>query len=113
MSDNKMYSNNNFIPIKHEHLLIFKKNKIWLFNKTHTDTIQLNIMQATNITWRDLIQATLEYLNNQATVTQIYNILVKSKKAKNNKHIREKIRQTLNNNSNFKKVNNEWILEIK
>lgn len=113
MSDNKMYSNNNFIPIKHEHLLIFRKNKIWIFNKTHTNTIQLNIMQATNITWRDLIQATLEYLNNQATVTQIYNILVKSKKAKNNKHIREKIRQTLNNNSNFKKVNNEWILEIK
>ena len=70
-------------------------------------------MQVTNITWRDLIQATLQYLNNEATIDEIYNILVKSKKAENNNHVREKIRQTLNNNSNFKKVNSKWVLEIK
>ena len=112
VSDNKIYSNNNFIPIRHEHLLIFKKNRVWLFNKKSTNTIQINIMEATNITWRDLIQATLEYLKNKATIDDIYNILVKSKKAENNNHVREKIRQILNNNSNFKKVNNEWLLCI-
>lgn len=69
-------------------------------------------MNATNITWRDLIQATIEYLKNKATTDEIYSILIKSKKAQNNNHVREKIRQTLNNNSNFKKVNNEWILCI-
>ena len=110
VSDNKVYSNNNFIPIKHEHLLVFRKNRIWLFNKKTTNTIQINIMEVTNITWRDLIQATLEYLKNKATIDDIYNILEKSKKAENNNHVREKIRQTLNNNSNFKKVNNEWLL---
>ena len=112
VSDNKTYSNNNFIPIKHEHLLVFKKNRIWLFNKKATSTVQINIMKVTNITWRDLIQATLEYLKNRATIDDIYNILEKSKKAQNNNHVREKIRQTLNNNSNFKKINNEWILCI-
>ena len=112
VSDNKIYSNNNFIPIRHEHLLILKKNRVWLFNKKSTNTIQINIMEATNITWRDLIQATLEYLKNKATIDDIYNILVKSKKAENNNHVREKIRQILNNNSNFKKVNNEWLLCI-
>ena len=112
VSDNKIYSNNNFIPIRHEHLLIFKKNRVWLFNKKSTNTIQINIMEATNITWRDLIQATLEYLKNKATIDDIYNILVKSKKAENNNHVREKIRQILNNNSNFKKINNEWLLCI-
>ena len=112
VSDNKIYSNNNFIPIKHEHLLVFRKNKIWLFNKTCTNTIEINIMQVTNITWRDLIQATLEYLKNKATVDEIYNILNKSKKAENNSHVREKIRQTLNNNPNFKKIENKWILCI-
>lgn len=70
-------------------------------------------MQVTNITWRDLIQATLQYLKNEATIDEIYNILVRSKKAENNNHVREKIRQTLNNNSNFKKVNSKWVLEIK
>ena len=113
VSDNKIYSNNNFIPIKHEHLLVFKKNKIWLFSKKTTNEVQINIMQVTNITWRDLIQATLQYLKNKATVDEIYNILIKSKKAQNNNYVREKIRQTLNNNSNFKKLDDKWILEIK
>ncbi|MCI8397692.1 MAG: hypothetical protein HFJ52_08880 [Clostridia bacterium] len=112
MSDNKVYINQSFIPIKHEHLLVFKKNKIWLLNEKLTNTIQVNIMEVTNITWRDLIQATLEYLKNRATVDDIYNILVKSKKAQNNNHIREKIRQTLNNNSNFTKIDNIWSLCI-
>lgn len=39
-------------------------------------------MQIENITWRDLIQATLEFLNNKATVDDIYEILSKSKKLK-------------------------------
>lgn len=112
LSDNKLYSNQNFIPIKHEHLLVFKKNRVWLFSKKETNTLYINIMEVTNITWRDLIQATLEFFKNRASIDEIYNILVKSKKAQNNNHIREKIRQTLNNNSNFKKVNNKWMLCI-
>lgn len=112
LSDNKIYANQNFIPIKHEHLLVFKKNRVWLLSKKETNTTQVNIMEVTNITWRDLIQATLEFLKNKASIDEIYNILVKSKKAQNNNHVREKIRQILNSNSNFKKVNNEWILCI-
>lgn len=112
MSDSKNYSNNNFIPIKHEHLLVFKKNKIWLFNTKVTVDVQENIMNATNITWRDLIQATLQYLKNKATIDDIYNILIKSKKAQNNNYLREKIRQVLNTNSNFRKVENMWELSI-
>lgn len=108
LSNNKIYSNNNFIPIKHEHLLVFKKNKLWLVNEKITNTIQINIMEVTNITWRDLIQTTIQYLKNEATIDEIYSILVKSKKAENNNYVREKIRQILNNNSNFQKVENKW-----
>ena len=74
-SDKKIYSNNSFIAIKHEHILVFKKNKIWIFNTKVTNTIKDNIMNLTEITWRDLVQATLEFLNNKASVEQIYNIL--------------------------------------
>lgn len=111
-SDKKIYSNNSFIAIKHEHILVFKKNKIWIFNTKVTNTIKDNIMNLTEITWRDLIQATLEFFNNKASVEQIYNILKESKKAQNNNFVREKIRQTLNSNSNFKKNGDVWYLCI-
>ena len=35
------------------------------------------------------------------------------KKAENNQNEREKIRQTLNCNKNFKKIENTWILSLK
>jgi len=111
VSDNISY-NNSFIPIKHEHLLIFKKNKIWSYNTKTTINGLEHIMSITVITWRDLVQATIEYLKNKATVDDIYNILIKSKKAQNNNHIREKIRQVLNNNSNFQKIEDYWILNL-
>ena len=112
LSNNKIYSNNSFIAIKHEHILVFKKDKIWLFNFKVTETRKENIMNATNITWRDLIQATIEFFNNKASVDEIYNILIKSKKAKNNNHVREKIRQTLNENANFYKEQEYWYLKL-
>ena len=110
LSDSKIYSNNNFIPIKHEHLLVFRKDKIWVFTEKSTITSQKNIIDTVNITWRDLIQATIQYLHNNATIDEIYDILIKSKKAQNNNYLREKIRQVLNNNTNFKKINNKWQL---
>ena len=112
LSDNKIYNNDSFIAIKHEHILVFKKNKIWVFNLKVTETKKDNIMNITNITWRDLIQATIEFFNNKASVDDIYNILSKSKKAKNNNHVREKIRQTLNENVNFYKEQEYWCLKL-
>ena len=53
-SDNKSYSNNSFIAIKHEHILIFKKNKIWIFNTKVTNTIKENIMNVKTIKTKDL-----------------------------------------------------------
>lgn len=111
ISDNRTY-NGNFIPIKHEHLLIFKKNEIWVVNIKQTKTLKTNILNSTLATWRDLIQSALESLNGKATVDELYDILKNSKKAKKNNFIREKIRQTLNMNSNFIKENNKWILCI-
>ena len=112
LSDNKIYNNNSFIAIKHEHILVFKKNKIWWFNIKITSTVIENIMNTKNITWRDLIQATIQYLNNNASIEAIYDILKKSKKASSNNFVREKIRQTLNNNENFIKEGNSWKLCI-
>lgn len=112
VSDNKVYSNNNFIPIKHEHLLIFKKNDVLVVNIKHSQEIKTNILNSINATWRDLVQATIEYYKGRATTEQIYEFLKKSKKGKNNNFIREKIRQVLNTNSNFYKLDNTWCLSV-
>lgn len=111
ITDNKIY-NGNFIPIRHEHLLIFKKNDIWVVNLKQTKDLKCNILNSKLATWRDLIQAALESLNGKATVDELYNMLKVSKKAENNKFVREKIRQTLNTSSNFRKRENKWILCI-
>lgn len=111
VSDNRVYSG-NFIPIKHEHLLIFKKREIWIVNIKQSTEIRANILYSNTATWRDIIQAAIESVNGKATTEQLYKILKDSKKAKNNNFVREKIRQTLNTNKNFKKSNNEWILCI-
>lgn len=109
ISDSKNY-NGSFIPIKHEHLLLFRKNSIWALNIKHTTDLKANILKSKTATWRDLIQATIEYLNGMATVDELYEILKKSKKAESNNFVREKIRQILNNNSNFKKEDSKWVL---
>lgn len=110
-SDGRNY-NGSFIPIKHEHLLVFRKNQIWIVNIKQTIEGKANILHSNTATWRDIVQAAIESLNGKATIEELYKILKYSKKAKNNNFVREKIRQTLNINRNFKKHNNEWILCI-
>ena len=111
ISDSRNY-NGNFIPIKHEHLLVFRKNSIWMLNVKQTTDLKANILKSNTATWRDLIQAAIEYFNGKATVDELYNLLKRSKKAENNNFVREKIRQILNNNKNFKRENSKWVLCI-
>ncbi|MFD2658513.1 hypothetical protein [Gracilibacillus thailandensis] len=113
LSNNKTYSNNNFIPIVHEHLLVFKKNEVWAVQLKRTVTQSFDLRQFQNITWRDLIQGALEWLGGKATLSQIYKVIEGSKKALKNNHWKEKIRQTLQLHDNFTAVDRGvWSLNI-
>ena len=113
LSNNKAYSNNNFIPIVHEHLLVFKKNEVWAVQLKRTVTQSFDLRQFQNITWRDLIQGALEWLGGKATLPQIYKVIEGSKKALKNNHWKEKIRQTLQLHDNFTAVDRGvWSLNI-
>lgn len=101
LSSNKQYSNNNFVPIVHEHLLVFKKNQVWAVELKKTVTRTFDLRQFNNITWRDLIQGAMEWLGGKANLEQIYQLIEGSKKVLNNKHWKEKIRQTLQLHDNF------------
>jgi hypothetical protein len=105
--------NGTFIPIAHEHLLIFKKNQIWQVPIKFTKTAEFDLRAFENITWRDLIQGALEYLGGESSLSSLYDIISDSRKAKKNQHWKEKVRQTLQTHQNFQSVKRgTWKLAI-
>jgi hypothetical protein len=102
-----------FIPIMHEHLLVFKKNQIWAVPLKLTKTYEFDLRNFENMTWRDLIQGALEFLGGEADLASIYEVIKDSKKAQKNKHWKEKVRQTLQIHENFvSKQRGKWMLKI-
>ncbi len=112
VSGRKQY-NGTFIPIGHEHLLIFKKNEVWQVPIKFTQTKVFDLRAFENMTWRDLIQGALEYLGGEANLSSIYQVVQDSKKSQKNKHWKEKVRQTLQIHQNFYSVEKgKWKLNI-
>ena len=113
LSSNKTYANNNFIPIVHEHLLVFRKNQVWQVELKRTEVKSFDLRQFNHITWRDLIQGAMEWLGGKASLDQIYKVIEGSKKTVKNNFWKEKIRQTLQQHSNFVSVERgTWELSI-
>lgn len=112
VSERKKY-NGKFIPIAHEHLLVFKKNQVWAVPIKFSYTKTFDLRQFENMTWRDLIQGALEWLSGQAELQAIYGVIKNSKKASKNHHWKEKVRQTLQVHQNFVPVaRGIWSLKI-
>jgi len=109
MSDAIDYSG-KFIPIQHEYLVIIRKNdsyiiRCWVVHKT-----EANILKSPKIHWRALIQSVIEELGGRATREDIYKVVKNHPKAKNNKHLKEKIRQVINSfPDEFIKLDNGYV----
>lgn len=84
-----------FIPIVHEHLLIFRKNDIWVVPVSFTKRTERDLRKSTLPTWRDLVQSALEECGGEAELNKLYAIIEDTEKAARNPHWKEKIRQTL------------------
>ena len=102
-SDNKKY-NNKFIPIIHEHLLIFKKSDHYIIRCTITKTIDLDTRTRTKMNWHSVVLNAMEKLGGNATLKQLYSEIEGHAKTQTNKHWREKIRQTLQIYDDFRNV---------
>ena len=98
-SDNTQYSG-NFIPILHEYVMIVRKDTPLLVPVIVTKEIRADIRDMAGATWRDVVAAVLEECTEAVTLTYLYEQIESHKKAQNNKHWREKIRQTLQINPN-------------
>ena len=98
-SDNTQYSG-SFIPILHEYVMIVRKDTPLLVPVIVTKEIRADIRDMAGATWRDVVAAVLEECTEAVTLTYLYEQIESHKKAQNNKHWREKIRQTLQINPN-------------
>ena len=98
-SDNTHYSG-NFIPILHEYVMIVRKDTPLLVPVIVAKEIKADIRDMAGTTWRDVVAAVLEECTEAVTLAYLYEQIEPHKKAQNNKHWREKIRQTLQINPN-------------
>ena len=98
-SDNTQYSG-SFIPILHEYVMIVRKDTPLLVPVIVAKEIKADIRDMAGAKWRDVVAAVLEECTEAVTLTYIYEQIEPHKKAQNNKHWREKIRQTLQINPN-------------
>ena len=111
-SSYKSKYNGKFIPIMHEHLLVFKKGAIWAIPITAVSRTVKNLKDSKVATWRDLVRSALESIGGPAPLNQLYELLAESSKAKNNAHYKEKIRQTLQLYSDFSSISRGvWCLD--
>ena len=99
-SDNTQYSG-SFIPILHEYVMIVRKDTPLLVPVIVAKEIKADIRDMAGATWRDVVAAVLEECTEAVTLTYLYEQIEPHKKAQNNKHWREKIRQTLQINPNY------------
>lgn len=103
MSENIKYSNNSFIPIEHEYLIIIRKEDNLMIPVSITKDINVDMMKFKGATWRGLLQGCIANMG-QANINQLMSIFENHPKAENNNNLRAKLRQTLNCNDVFVKV---------
>lgn len=93
----KSYGNRplNFIPISQEYFLILKKASAYILDFTHTEKRVLDARDSISITWKDLILSVLEENGSDMTLQQITEEIKDYKKADQNPHYTEKVRQVV------------------
>lgn len=105
VSGRKTYSNNNFIPIVHEYLLILRRDSAYIDTLKVTNDIVFDIRDSTILSWKDVVFAVISKAKKPLTLNEIYDALKYHRKAQMNEHYKEKIRQTLSvNDTVFKRV---------
>ncbi|AUV74213.1 hypothetical protein C1940_17325 (plasmid) [Lactiplantibacillus plantarum subsp. plantarum] len=103
LSGRKTYAG-SFIPISHEHLLIFRKNNLWNLAIKFTKDFRRDLRSLTNVTWLELIRTAVLSNGGKAQLSDLYRTLEGCQKAKNNHNWQAKIRQVLQDQAYFKRT---------
>ena len=95
VSDARTYSNQNFIPIIHEYIMILKKLAPYMMDYMLPQRHELDIRDSVNAPWRDVVAMALRKIGNKASLNDIYAEIEGHKKCDSNPHWKDKVRQTL------------------
>lgn len=112
VSDRNVYTNQNFVPIVHEYLMVLKKEAALLYQIAFTKKREFDVRDSWDITWRDVVCAVIEDNGGFMELQNIYAAVDGHRKCQNNPHWRDKIRQTLYTNSTtFVRKDNGWTIK--
>ena len=89
-----------FIPIAHEYCLIIRKTDNFIIPCKIIKNIDIDIRNEKTVTWRALIKSIIES-KGKISRKDLYNILEKHPKSKNNNNVKAKARQILNSFDDF------------
>lgn len=95
-SYNQTYSNNNFVPIVHEYLIVTRKDEALLIPVSFGSHAELNLVNSHAASWRDSVFAFLQK-NGECSLDDLYEAFKESPKIKKNPNWQAKIRQTVQN----------------
>lgn len=93
-----------FIPIEHEYLLVFKRDDCYLIPHKIITGAAIDIRDNEEITWKDLVYATLEKLGGKSSLDCIYKEMQSFKRCSESKFWKEKVRQVLQICKDFKRI---------
>ena len=96
-SDRQTYSNQNFVPIVHEYLLVTRKETGLIVPVSWGKSQEYDMRSFGDQSWRDLVYSVIQDNGGQMSLQGLYDALKDSSKAKRNPHWQEKIRQTVQN----------------
>lgn len=99
-SDNIQYSG-NFIPILHEYVMIVRKDSPLIVPIIVTKNITSDIRDMAGATWRDIVAAVLEECQGPVSLSFLYEKIEPHRRAQSQKYWKEKIRQTLQINTDY------------
>lgn len=90
-----------FVPLAHELIYVIKKPSGYELAYIVPYKCKQDIRDTAGATWKDVVFASLKQLNGCATLEQLYTEIDGHKKAANNTHWKEKVRQTLQRHDIF------------
>lgn len=92
---NSSYNNLSFFLIEHEYIVVIKKPSGFEIAFTIPKKYTTDLRDAKSSTWKDVVYTTLRELRGEQKLEAIYSQIDGHKKAQNNTHWKEKVRQVL------------------
>ena len=104
VSDRNTYSNQNFVPIVHEYLMVCRKDSGLIIPVMMTVRKDVDMRDSLGTTWRDTVLAVLQERGREMTLGEFYEELAPYKKAKANPNWQAKVRQTVQDSRYFRRT---------